>query len=235
MFGREPRLPVDIAFGIGDQEKKSLPKYVEELRKRMKDAYELAFQAAEKARKKQGKYYDLKVSGVNVQPGDRVLVKIVAFDGKHKIADRWEEESYQILRQPNPDVPVYVVIREDGTGRLRILHRNLLLPIGHIDPDERSQATKKPIPKPRQKKTQLNQEEHQEELTNTEEEVKEDTNLSDSEDEIYFQIPVPVTKTTHRDEQNVIVERAAAPRMVEPVPEPERETREVPTIQTDEG
>ena len=235
MFGREPRLPVDIAFGIGDQEKKSLPKYVEELRKRMKDAYELAFQAAEKARKKQGKYYDLKVRGVNVQPGDRVLVKIVAFDGKHKIADRWEEEPYQILRQPNPDVPVYVVKREDGTGRLRTLHRNLLLPIGHIDPDERSLATEKPIPKPRQKKTQLNQEEHQEELTNTEEEVREDTDLSDSEDEIYFQIPVPVTKPAHRDEQNVIVERAAAPRMVEPVPEPEGETREIPTTQADEG
>jgi hypothetical protein len=94
MFVREPKLPVDIAFGIGDQEK-SLPKYVEELRKIMKDAYELEFQAAEKAWKKEGKYYDLKVRGVNVQPGDRTLVKIVAFDGKHKSADRWEEEPYQ--------------------------------------------------------------------------------------------------------------------------------------------
>jgi hypothetical protein len=55
MFGREPRVPVDIAFGIGDSSKKSLPKYVEELKKLMKDAYALAFQAAEKARKKQGK------------------------------------------------------------------------------------------------------------------------------------------------------------------------------------
>jgi hypothetical protein len=205
MFGREPRLPVDIAFGIGDQEKKSLPRDVKELRKRMKDAYKLAFQAAEKARKKQGKYYDLKVRGVNVQPGDRVLVKIVAFDCKHKITDRWEEEPYQILRQPNPDVPVYVVKREGGTGRLRTLHRNLLLQIGHIDPDETNPAKEKPISKPRQKKTQLNQEEHQEELTNTEEEIREDTDVSDSENEIYFQIPVPVTKHAHRYEQNVIV------------------------------
>jgi hypothetical protein len=97
-------------------EKKSLPKYVDELRRRMKDAYELAFQAAEKARKKQCKYYDLKVREVNVQPGDSVLVKIVAFDGKHKTADKWEEEPYQILRQPNPDVPVYVMkstVQED--------------------------------------------------------------------------------------------------------------------------
>jgi hypothetical protein len=79
---------------------------------------------------------------------------------------RWEEELYQILRQLNPNVPVYVVKREDGTGRLPTLHRNLLLPIGHIDPDETIPAKEKPIPKPRRKKTQLNQEEHQEELTN---------------------------------------------------------------------
>jgi hypothetical protein len=179
----------------------------------------------------------LKVRGVSVQPGDRVLVKIVAFEGKHKIADRWEEEPYQILRQPNPDVPVYVVKREDGTGRVRTLHRNLLLPIGYIDPDETILVTEKPIPKPRQKKTQRNQDEHQEELANTtDEEVREDTDLlSDSEDEFYFQMPVPVTKPAHRDEPNIVVERAAAPRMVEPVPEPEGETREVPTTHTDEG
>jgi hypothetical protein len=116
MFGREPKLPVDIAFDIGNKEKKSIPKYVvEELMKRMKDAYELAFQAAEEVREKQGKYYDLKGRLVNVQPGDRVLVKIVAFDGKPKIADRWKEERYRILRHLNPDVPVYAVKREDGT------------------------------------------------------------------------------------------------------------------------
>jgi hypothetical protein len=81
---------------------------------------------------------------------------------------------------------VYVVKREDGTGRLRTLHRNLLLPIGRIDPDETNLAQEKPIPKPRQKKEQLNQEEHQGELTNTKDEVQEDTDLSYSEDEFYF-------------------------------------------------
>ena len=43
-----------------------------------------------KNKKKSG--YDKKVRGAILQSGDRVLVKIVAFDGKHRIADTWEEE-----------------------------------------------------------------------------------------------------------------------------------------------
>ena len=41
--------------------------------------------------------------------GDRVLVKSLAFQGKHKLADRWEEDSCIIVGQPNEDMPVYEV------------------------------------------------------------------------------------------------------------------------------
>ena len=60
--------------------------------------------------------------------GDRVLVKIVAYKGKHKIADRWEEEPSIIIRKPNADMPVYVVQKEDGTGPERTLHRTFCYP-----------------------------------------------------------------------------------------------------------
>ena len=39
--------------------------------------------------------------GAAVQPGDRVLVKAIAWNGKHEIADRWEDIPYwnsQILK-----------------------------------------------------------------------------------------------------------------------------------------
>ena len=72
----------------------------------MKTAYQLAREVAEKSRTKQGKYYDLKVRGVDLQEGDRVFVKVVAFEGKHKIVDRWEKDPYVILSQPNPDIPM---------------------------------------------------------------------------------------------------------------------------------
>ncbi len=74
--------------------------------------------------------------------GDRVLVKLLVFEGRHKISDKWESDPYLVLRKPNPDIPVYDVQREDGVGRVRTLHRNHLLPIGelpikqvHFDPN----------------------------------------------------------------------------------------------------
>lgn len=44
-------------------------------------------------------------------------MKVVAFNWKHNIADRWEEYPYQIMHHSNPDVPVFVVKREDRAGR----------------------------------------------------------------------------------------------------------------------
>ena len=60
--------------------------------------------------------------------GDLVLVRKTAWKGKHKIQDRWESDEYQVIRQPNPGIPVYKVGSVAG-GRTRVLHRNLLLPL----------------------------------------------------------------------------------------------------------
>ena len=45
-----------------------------------------------------------------------MLVKIVAFEGKHKIADNWEEDPYIVKRIPNPDIPVYTVRKGEWAG-----------------------------------------------------------------------------------------------------------------------
>jgi hypothetical protein len=42
MFGREPRLPVDSAFGLDEKEEWTRKKYVEDLRFRLKTAFHLA-------------------------------------------------------------------------------------------------------------------------------------------------------------------------------------------------
>lgn len=99
MFGRQPRLPVDIAFEL-DQEI---------TKQSMTTSESLASKATKEAEGKQKNYYDLTVRGYNIEVGDRVMVKIVAFEGKHKLANRWEEEPYVVLDRPNPDIPVYIV------------------------------------------------------------------------------------------------------------------------------
>jgi len=149
MFGREPRLPVDLVFGVHrEKSTESLTAYVEKLRTRMTKAYNLAEKAAEKAKERQKSIYDTKVRGAVPHVGDRVLVKIVAFDGKHKLSNKWEEDPYVILEQPNQNIPVFVVKKENGEGRKRTLHRNLLLPIGAIPIKEWTTDDNRPLSKP---------------------------------------------------------------------------------------
>ena len=141
MFGRDPNLPVDLTFGLsGDQQAQPLTKYVDNLRNRLKESFELATANADKARRKQKAHYDLKSRPADLLIDDRVLVKKVAFgEGKHKLADHWEEEVYKVVDKPNADIPVFVVAGEKS-GRQRTLHKNLLLPLGNRLLDEKSKV-----------------------------------------------------------------------------------------------
>ncbi|XP_041369850.1 uncharacterized protein LOC121383818 [Gigantopelta aegis] len=82
MFGREPRIPIDLAFGLDMEpnKSKSVRAYNTELRERLKHAFDLASTTVKKSQERQKLYYDQKASAAVLKPGDRVLVKIVAFD-----------------------------------------------------------------------------------------------------------------------------------------------------------
>ena len=182
MFGRQPNLPIDLAFGLtSDSEKVSQTKYVENLRQRLMDAYKLASEASHRAQSKQKEGYDLKARGAAIETGDRVLVKQVAFDGKHKIQDKWEDDTYIVINQPNLDIPVFTVKKENGEGKPRTLHRNLLLPIGYIHEPVQN-ATQRPKPKPRVKTRQV---------TKSKPDTDQETSAEDSsfEEEYYFVRP----------------------------------------------
>ena len=153
MFGREPRLPLDLAFGVDLGERHgSVSSYTKALKNRLTEAYELARRSLKETRAKQKKDYDVRVRGATIESGDRVLVKILAFEGKHKLADRWEDEPYVVLQQPNPEIPVFVVQRESGEGQKRTLHRNVLLPIGSLSDFF---STDTPPPKDKSKQRQV--------------------------------------------------------------------------------
>ena len=73
-----------------------------------------------------------------MQADDIVLVKRVAWKGRHKIQNKWEPSEYIVIEQPNLKVPVYRV-KSLEDNKIRILHRNMLLPLGiKFIPEEES-------------------------------------------------------------------------------------------------
>lgn len=186
MYGRQPLLPVDIAFGLSDGTKKQpMSSYVADLKIRLEKAHEIAMKATKLAQERQKRFYDQKIRGNNIKVGDRVLVKIVAFDGKHKLSNRWEEDPYVVLSQPNPEIPVFVVKKENGEGRQRTLHRNLLLPI-ETNFDDQDKSDNRPIPAPRRKRKVRDVNRQPVEIERTDDTDDDADDDSDDESEIFF-------------------------------------------------
>ena len=140
MFGRHPRLPIDVEFGLpktnsGDNSSKS--RYVQKLR-RLNYAFQKANKFANQQAQKYKSSYDESIKGPQLQEKDIVLVKIVAHKGRHKLQDKWEPEEYVVVEQPIAGTPVYRVQPVTG-GNIGTLHRNLLLPLGvKLEPDYNS-------------------------------------------------------------------------------------------------
>ena len=80
---------------------------------------------------KQTKIYDQKSRTAKWLVCDRVLVKILIFDGKYKLSDQWSDEIYVVTEQPNENILVYQVKKEDGQNSEKNLHRNNLLYLGN--------------------------------------------------------------------------------------------------------
>lgn len=134
MFGREPRLPIDLCFGISPQghSSRTHSQYVRDLRKRLRYAYDLASSNAEKRQLLNKKRWDARVTALPLEIGDRVLVRNLSLRKKHKISDKWESAVHVVVKQPDESIPVYVVKPDDGEGRERVLHRDMLLPCGFL-------------------------------------------------------------------------------------------------------
>lgn len=134
LYGRLPRLPVDILFYLLPQPNFTEQRdYVEKWRQGMEEAYSIASQNAQKAAEKVKRYYDSKVRSTVLHPGDRVLVKnLTPRGGPSKLRNYWEDSIHTVVRQLGSDIPVYEVRPERGPRRSRVLHRNILMPCDHL-------------------------------------------------------------------------------------------------------
>ena len=108
LFGREPRLPVDVEFGLQRGGQKGSPGesyYISQLKKRLQFAHRKAKYMAQKQQARHRGLYNLRCRGATLSVGDLVLVKQTAWKGRHKIQDRWEDREYQVVDQPTPGIP----------------------------------------------------------------------------------------------------------------------------------
>ena len=126
LFGRHLHLPVDYYFLMVSAYKHSrhVPAYVMEVRRRFKVAYTEAHLQTNCKAQKQKCYYDQATSTVQLVPGDIVLMKNDAYQGKQKVKDWWSETEYVVVRQVADGVPAYEV--KDEAGNIKTVHCNRL-------------------------------------------------------------------------------------------------------------
>ncbi|CAL9690550.1 unnamed protein product [Knipowitschia caucasica] len=161
LFGRTPRLPVDILFNLPIREQQiSYEEYVQKWQSQMREAYQIASKAAQKEAFRGKHYYDQKTHGVQLYPGNRVLLRnFKERGGPGKLRSYWEDSVYVIVAQKSPDMPVYEIKPEQG-GKSRTVHRNLLLPcdslpVEGLDNKQQSKQKKKTRTKERRQEEAL--------------------------------------------------------------------------------
>ena len=133
LFGREPRLPVDVLLGKReDKAEFDHNKYAQSWKQQMTEAYKIAKEKSQNRKIIDKKRWDAKPLLSRLEVGDRVLVRNVREKGgPGKLRSFWEQCIYVVTSLKGEHGVVYEV-REDGnrTSKPRVLHRNMLLPVG---------------------------------------------------------------------------------------------------------
>ena len=100
MSGRCPHLPVNFYFPMMGTHVHSchVPAYVEEVRKRFKEAYAEVHLQTNSEADWQKWYYDRATSTMQLMQGN-VVLKLDAFQGKRKVKDWWSKAEYVVVCQ----------------------------------------------------------------------------------------------------------------------------------------
>ncbi|KAI4872904.1 hypothetical protein NFI96_001931 [Prochilodus magdalenae] len=134
MFGRVPRLPIDVVFQhvLENDCVVSHHEFVQHLKKDLSEAAQIARNHALGEQNRHAKLYNRKVRGSPLAVGDRVLLANRGEKGKKKVADKWDSTPFDVV-SVRSKVNVYR-IKDIYTGREKVVHRNLLLPVDFLTP-----------------------------------------------------------------------------------------------------
>ncbi|CAI5681706.1 unnamed protein product [Oreochromis niloticus] len=131
MFGRVPRLPVDIMFKsvLHDPIVVDFNSYSKLLLSYLSEAAKIAQEHTSNEQEHQARQYNKKIKGVSLNVGDRVLLANKGERGKKKLADKWEPQVYTVVER-HPRTHIYRI--SDSSGQSKVVHRNLLLDMSFL-------------------------------------------------------------------------------------------------------
>ena len=124
MFGRRPRLPVDLLFLTvrWDKNSQTTDEYVTSLYDKLKSALASVRDTAILEAQRQKQHYDRKAAAVELHPRDKVLVKLDAFRGQwRKLKNRWGDALYMVVKCMADGIPAYEV-KKDVNKKRQVLH-----------------------------------------------------------------------------------------------------------------
>ncbi len=127
MFGREPWVPLDAFLPSLACPIEVHRSYVRRFQERMNWVFEQARQHQNREIERMKPYMSRQATASRLAVGDHVLVRVLKFDSRHKLANRWESEPYVVVSQLE-GLPVFRIrLAADCTASHRTLHRNHLL------------------------------------------------------------------------------------------------------------
>ena len=118
MFGRTPRLPVDVMFKqvLHDPVVVDYKSYAKTLMSDLHEAARIAQEHSIKEQDKQASGYNRKVRGTHLNLGDRVLIANKGERGKKKLADKWSAIVYTV-KDRNLQTHTYKLVDSSETLR----------------------------------------------------------------------------------------------------------------------
>ena len=128
MFGRRPRLPIDLIFPTAHREAvKGVDHYVSTLYEHLRHATSLACAVADKEAQRFKRIYNKRASMVALHPSDKVLTHLDAFTGaRRKLKNQWNSQLHMVVCHMVDGVPTYVD-RNDNNGNESVFHHTRLL------------------------------------------------------------------------------------------------------------
>ena len=214
MFGREARLPLDLMFqevAVDDAkvQNQEHQKFVKDWHASMKEAMELARANMDKSADYNKRYHDKKAKIVEVNVGDKVLVRNYREKGgTGKLKSFWEEAIF-VVTEKRDGLPVYKVKNIKKEKDVRVVHRNKImkceeLPLDVFDEPQEPKKSKKVVAKKKSEKT-ANRKEQPEPTQQIEEESREteETVQSDSEDEDMAELAITMDPVQSPDVEDV--------------------------------